>query len=394
VLATLVFLSVLTLIVENNSKYVTFDFWDRFQGLKESYGASQYVIKNPEGWIPDEIVNAYAGAEYVKYGVSPILIAADTPPLGRYLIGGSALLTGNENLFILISALGSLIILYILGKKAFNSSIIAIIPVLLLSLEPLFRNQIKYTPLLDIMQLFFMLLAFLCFIYGREKKISIRKVVLYFSLASVFLGLFIATKFYVTGITIVAAWYFVLLWNREYKKAVVLTFVLPISIIVLLLNYIQLLFQGYSLREFLGVQRYIFEYHTSQLIKPFAIWPFLLLNRWHVWWGNVPVLSDPQWRITWPILTINAVILGILYLLKQIPRNVYVEPLLVWVGMYIFFFSFGQFTARYLVILLPILYLLFFYSVWLIFVKKNNFLVETPLFLYKRITQLLRGYRE
>lgn len=367
----LTIISVGFLLISNSAKYFTYDFWDRYESLKNAYGSSQYVMKDPEGWIPDEVVNAYAGASYVAEGVSPVIIAADTPPLGRYLIGLSAVLTGNENMFIIISGIGSLIVMYLLGKIIFKSSFFALMPVFLLSLEPIFRNQFKYVPLLDIMQLFFLLLAFLFFIKGIEKKITTRRIVVFFSLASLFLGMFISTKFYATGVTIVAAWYAVLLWNREYKRMLYLTLTLPISIFVLLLNYVQLLFQGYSFREFLGVQKYIFEYHKSQLIKPFTIWPLLLLNQWHVWWGNKPILSESQWLITWPILTINMVILFVVYLLRKVPRSKYLEPLLFWSIIYMLFFSFGQITARYLVILIPVMYILFFYTIK-VFLKRKK----------------------
>ncbi len=358
-IAATVFLTLL----ENSNNYLSFDFWDRYPLLKDDYGSSQYVVKNPTEWIPDVTVNSYAGAAYIKEGVLPIIIAADTPPFGRYLIGYSALLTGNENLFILISAVGSLILMYMIGMKVFASRLFAIIPVFLLSLEPIFRNQLIHVPLLDIMQLFFLLLAFFFFIKGLEKKVTTKQVVIFFSLASLFLGMFISTKFYATGATIVAAWYGVLIWNKDYKKALYLTFTLPISVLFLLLNYVQLLFNGYDLREFIGVQKYILEYHKSQLIKPFTIWPLLLLNHWHVWWGNKPILSDSQWLITWPILTVNMVVLVLLHFFRKVSHNRQLEPLLFWAIIYILFFSFGQVAARYFVILIPILYILMFYSI-------------------------------
>lgn len=372
VLAALTAFSALLLLFNNSNSYFSTNFWERYPTLKDAYGSSQYVIKDPKGWIPDEIVNAYAGAAYVSEGVSPIIIAADTPPLGRYLIGLSAVLTGNENVFIIISGIGSLIVMFLLGKMLFKSSLFAILPVFLLSLEPLFRNQFKYVPLLDIMQLFFLLLAFLFFMKGIEKKITTKRLVVFFSLASLFLGMFISTKFYATGVTVIVAWYAVLLWNKEYKKMVYLTATLPISVLFLLLNYVQLLFQGYNIREFLGVQRYIFEYHKSQLIKPFTIWPLLILNQWHVWYGNKPIISESQWLITWPILTINMVIVFIAYMVRKIPKNTVFEPLLFWSIIYMLFFSFGQVTARYLVILIPVMYLLFFYAVQVIWKKYSK----------------------
>lgn len=359
----------------NSTHFLRNDFWKRYPGLKNMYGESQYVIKNPKGWIPDEPVNAYAGGAYVKEHVSPIIIAADTPPFGRYLIGWSALLTGNENVFIFISYIGSILLLYILGLKMYKSNTVALLPAILVSFEPLLRNQAKYVPLLDIMQLFFLLLSCYFFILGVEKKLPLKKIIVFFSLASLFLGMFISTKFYATGITVVVAWVGVLVWTRKYLHLIYLLCTLPLSVLFLLLNYVQLLFQGYSLQSFLGVQKYIFLYHKTQLIHPFTIWPLLLFNKWYVWWGNTPVLSDPQWRVSWPIVTVSVWIAAVFTFIKREKNNIPFLLCVAWSCTYILFFSFGQITARYIVILLPVMYLVFFYllqQVWRRYNKKRS----------------------
>src|SRR5437868_12297508 len=64
-------------------KYLYFDFAERFNNIKFEYLNSQYVSKKPKFFIPDEVINSYAGINYIK-GSNPVLIASDTPPLGRY----------------------------------------------------------------------------------------------------------------------------------------------------------------------------------------------------------------------------------------------------------------------------------------------------------------------
>lgn len=340
------------------SKYFLFEYWQNFDSLKKVYLNSQYVNKNPQGWIPDETVNSYAGGEYIK-GENPVLIAADTPPLGRYIIGLSVIIFNNENILTLVFASISLLMMFAIGKQIFSSNALAIIPPALFSFEPIFKNQIIYSPLLDIFQLFFLLASFFYFNKGLLSK----KSTLMFATSNIFLGLFISTKFFITGITIVAAWFIVLLIRRQKEKIKTLIFTLPISIIILLFSYIRLFAFDYSIRSFLGVQKYVFLYHKSQLILPLTIWPLLLFNKWFVWFGDKPIISDPQWLFTWPILTIISIITLILYATKKITISPSLEVLLAWVVFYIGFFSFGQISSRYFVILIPILYIISLYGI-------------------------------
>lgn len=359
ILFFLIFLNVGSAMWGNKEQYFSSDFWKRYPQLHKSYVDSQYANKKATEWIRDEVVNAYAGGAYIK-GVSPVLIAADTPPLGRYLIGLSALIFNNENIVTFVFAVLSLVGLYILGTQIFSSKIIALIPVALFSFEPIFKNQLIYTPLLDIIQLAFLLFSFYFFNKGMVSK---KRTWLLFTAANIFLGLFISTKFFITGITIIAAWYLILLLKKDKKRLIQLTSFLPFSVIVLLLNYVRVFAYGYSFQEFLGIQKWVFLYHKSQLILPFTIWPLILVNKWYVWWGNKPVISDSQWLFTWPIITILSFITIIIYLKNKIPRKSEIEVLMIWIVLYFLFFSFGQISSRYFVILIPILYIVSIYGI-------------------------------
>ncbi len=348
-----------TAVFSAKEKYISRDLDKRYASLKFAYEDSQYANKHAKFWIPDEAVNTYAGVAYVK-GISPILIAVDTPPLGRYLIGIFGNLFNNENILTIIVGVVALIFFYLLGTQLFSSRILALVPPALLSFEPLFRNQFVFTPLLDLMQLMFLLPTFYFFNKALVMKKHYAK---NFVLASILLGCFIATKFFVSGVTIITAAGIVLLLNFNKRKLFLYTATTPLSVFVLLLSYVRVLFDDPNIRSFLGIQKYVYLYHQSQLMFPFSIWPFLYLNQWYVWWGDKPILSEAQWTFMWPLTTTLTLITFIAYFMKKLPRKPEVEILLVWSIVYLLFFSVGQITARYIVILLPVMYLVSVYGV-------------------------------
>jgi hypothetical protein len=339
-------------------KYFSSDYWQRFPVLEKSYLSSQYVNKHPTGWVPDETIQAYAGGAFIK-GINPVYVLPDTPPLGKYLIGLSALFFNNENSVILLCTILSLILLYILSYQIFGSKYLALAPPFFLSFEPIFKNQLVYAPLLDIIQLVFLLAAFIIF----NKALTSKKSLLFLLLANIFVGFFISTKFFITGAPIEAAFYLVLLLRKDKRRLLELTLTLPIAVFILLLSYVRVFAFGYAFNKFLGIQKWVFLYHKSQLILPLSIWPLMLFNKWYVWYGNNPVISDPQWLITWPIITLSTLATAALGILKKIKINENAWVIIVWAIFYFALFSFGEITSRYFVILIPILYIISVYGV-------------------------------
>lgn len=345
--------NVFSTVLSLGTKYFSTDYWQRFPVLEKTYLGSQYVNKHPAGWIPDEVIQAYAGGAFIR-GINPVYVLPDTPPLGKYLIGLSTIIFNNEVTVILIFTILSLILLYALSYQIFGSRLLALIPPLLLSFEPIFKNQLIYAPLLDIIQLAFLLAAFIAF----NKALTSKKSLLFLFLANVFVGLFISTKFFVTGAIIEAAFYFVLLLRRDRRRLLELTITFPITVFILLLSYVRVFAFGYTFNKFLGIQKWVFLYHKSQLILPFSIWPLILLNKWYVWYGNKAIISDGQWIVTWPIITLLSIITTLLGVIRQIKINEKAWVLIIWVILYFGFFSFGQISSRYFVILIPVLYVI------------------------------------
>lgn len=360
------FLNIALVVYSQREKYLSRDYWNRFPVLKQEYLDSQYVNKHPKNLIRDEVLFSYASGAYIK-GINPVLVNAEMPPLGKYIIGFSIILFQNENVVIVLFSVLSLLGIFLVGRQVFGSNILALIPPTLFSFEPIFKNQLIYVPLLDIIQLPFLLFS----LYYFNKGLLSKKSFIFFAAANLFLDLFISTKFFITGFTIILAWFAVLFFQKQKEKIKNLALTLPISFLILVLSYLRIFFFGYSFREFLGVQKWVFLYHKSQLFIPFTIWPLILANKWIVWYGTQRIISDSQWFISWPIVTVLSVVTIALYLLRKIKHNTLLDIIVAWTIFYVALFSFGEISSRYFVILIPTFYILSLYGI--IEIKKMKF---------------------
>ncbi len=373
ILLGLIIFNLASVIFLQRDKYLSSNYWQRFPSLKKAYYDSIYANKKG-GFIPDEVLYSFNGGALIQ-GVSPILINPEIPPAGKYIIGLSTLIFKNEHTIIPIAGILSLVLIFLLGRQIFSNNIIALLPPFFLSFEPIFKNQFIYTPLLDIIQLVFLLSSFYFFNLAIRKK---QNIFAFFLLTNLFFGLFISTKFFGLGIPLFLAFITFFIINKKFQTFKLFLLSAPMSILVLLFSYIRVLVIGYPLNKFLGIQKWVFWYNQGHLRLPFSVWPLLFINKWFVSWTS-SVLSDPQWRITWPIITTLSLLTVIGYLLlRVIPRKVEAEVPMIWIFLYLIFLSFGDANARYFVILIPIMYLisifgmkLLFEGLWLKYVKKN-----------------------
>lgn len=351
---------------QNKDKYLSNSYWQDYKSLEKVYYDSVYKNKNGI-FLPDETLYSYISGALVK-GKSPIFLNPEVPPFGTYLIGFSILLFNNQHIIILFFGVLSLYLIYLLGRQIYSSKITPFIPVVLFSLEPIFKNQLIYTPLLDIIQLTFLLTIFYFFNrLVKDNKNSFKNALL----VNIFFGFFISTKFFGTGIAVVLAILITLLLHKEFKKIKFYLLTLPVSVFILYFNYLKVLMDGYPLNRFLGIQRWIFEYNQGHVTQPFSIWPLILVNKWYVWFGNKPVISDPQWLVTWPIITVFSIVTIFINLIRKTSKRE-VEIIFFWIIIYFSLMSFVQATARYFVILIPFLYLVFVYGVEQYIIKLLN----------------------
>src|SRR3989344_5027602 len=193
--------------------------------LESSYYSSQYVKKENPGIMPDDTFEAFVGGAFLR-GVNPINIVHEHPPMGRYIIAFSILLFDNARTLIPPLLALSLIACFLIAKIIIKNSLLALIPVVIFSNDPLFISKLQYSPLLESIQLPFILLSLYFFILGMTL------------FCAMFLYFVISKKF-----------------NKQFIYFVIST---PISLIALFASYTKTILDGYSLWQILGVQKYLF----------------------------------------------------------------------------------------------------------------------------------------
>lgn len=323
-----------------------------FPLYEKAYYSSQYVKKENPGIIPDDTFEAFVGGAFLR-GVNPILIVHEHPPMGRYIIALSILLFDNPRTMIIPLLALSFFGLFLILRKVLNNNLLALLPLVVYANEPLTISKLQYVPLLEPIQLPFIIFALYFFIQGVSQK----RYMPWFLLTSIMLGFVISIRFFILGAALVFAMIvYLVLQRKEMIRLLVFIASLPLSLVVLFVSYFRTIQDGYSLFQILGVQKYILFYHQSKLENLFSFWDLLLFNRWHAWWGERIIISDSTWIIAWPIATILATGFVLLFLLKKIKINSANKIILLWILAYSLLLSGGNSTTRYFLPLLPFLY--------------------------------------
>jgi len=304
--------------------------------------------------MPDEVFESFVGGAFIR-GVNPILIVHEHPPLGRYIIGFSTLLFDNAATLIIPLSLISVIGIFLISKLVFKKTILAIIPLLIFTNEPLFLSKFKYAPLLEAIQLPFVILCIYFFIKG----VSSKKSLYWFIVSSIMLGFVISIRFFILGLAISSSMIlFFILRRRIDRKFIMYILSLPFSVLVLILSYTRTIQDGYSFFQVFSIQKYILYYHKSKLISFFSFWDLIFFNRWHTWWGDKKILSDSAWFIIWPISMILTFLFLLFVLRKKMTFSVPEKIIFLWIFVYSLLLSVGNSTTRYFLPLVPFLYIL------------------------------------
>lgn len=354
ILLLIVFIGPIGAIYKQKDGLFTGGYSKRYETFRNLYYSSQYVKKQNPGIIPDNTLESFAAGVFLK-GLNPILIVHDQPPLGRYIVALSIFLFDNPATIIVplmfVSALG----IFLLGKLAMNNIFTALIPVAIFVNEPLFLTKFEYAPLLEPIQLPFIIFALYFFIKGVLEKKYFR----WFAATSIMLGFVISIRFFALGAGLLLAMLLFFLWERRVDKKVILFLLsLPLSLVVLVFSYTRTLQSGYSIFQIFGIQKYILFYQQSKFILPFSFWDLLLFNRWHTWWGTRAISSDSQWIIFWPIALVLTLAFLILVIKKQMIFNSAEKIIFLWVGVLCIMLSTGYTSTRYFLPLVPFLYIL------------------------------------
>lgn len=328
---------------------------------EKKYNNSQYVIPHSKNPISDEELLSYAGYKYAT-GLNPILINSDHPPLGKYIIGWSTLLTGNNRTVSLFFALANLVLLMLIVFTITKSRLLSVMALFFISLDTVFLDQVIYSPVLDIIQLFFFLFSSYIFLLWIKTKKNLLFVPLGISL-----GAFSAAKLYFPAIIFSLVIFLIsLATTKKFIKSGVLIFLtVVLAFITYAASYTRYFMLGNSFRSFFGVQKWIFLFwknNSIQVAKYYgSVIPLILFNRWKVWWGDKQYINFEHWSVFWPIFFILGIVSILYFFSKGYPRNFYsfsAHFFSIWVSLFTIYLCLIPISPRYLMLLYFPIYIL------------------------------------
>ena len=319
---------------------------------KDRFEHSQWALPLSKRIIGDDGLFSYIGYGLIN-GAPLTGFNAETPPLGKYLIGLSISVFKNPAYYALFLGMGSLFLFYLISMKLLSTKLFPLFSAAFLFLDPLFINQF-WRAWIDIAQLFFLLanlFFFLISVYNKSNRAFV------FSLVSgVSLGLFAETKppILLPLLLFLESAFFI------YKNMIKAYFIFIIGVFLgILVPYSKFFLDGNSFLDFLKLQKYVIAFYLkSQLIvHKEAIWKTLFL-------GKFPNISDgsltsvSEWWIMWPVISSIGILASLIFIFKK-------DLTLIWKGLSVFILSTLVIYVliptypRYLVIILPFFYLLF-----------------------------------
>lgn len=337
-LIVLLILDIGLLLVANRGKLTeTYDaqYW------KDRYDHSQWQLPLSTRTIGDDGLYAYEGYKFIG-GADPTAYNAEIPPLGRYVIGAVIRLTGVSAWYGVISSLIAVVLFYLLANKILKDKIFALIATTLLSFDLLFISQWTVT-MLDTLQLAALLLFFIL-LAGSPV------------LAGVALGIFSAIKYPIFSIILLAGGG-LYIWKKSRSVSSILVFG-ACTIGTYMLSYIQYFLLGHSLVDWLRLQKYMFAFWKGSTLAPNtgSIWITLLANHYQNLFSRLWE-TVPEWSLSWPVIIILNGYLAFRFL-KQKPRHLHAWLVTVWFSVFLFmmFYTFVPFWTRYLLLIVPFLY--------------------------------------
>lgn len=314
---------------------------------KDRLEHSQWNLPLSQRIMGDDGLFSYVGYRLIQ-GDDPSNINAETPPLGKYLIGISITILGNPAFYALFLGLGSLPFFYFIARRflGIESSLFLIT---LFFLEPLFFSQL-WNAWLDVAQLFFLFANLFFFFWFL--KISKKTAIFSIFASGIMLGFFTQTKPAILFLTLFLIENFYL-FLRFYKKNI-LVFLLGI-VSGIFIVYLPYFFQGHTLIEFLKYQKYVASFYMGSKLTVHngAIWQTLLF-------GQFPDIvtgissSVREWWILWSIITPIGVLTAFYLFLKK--NDLIIKGLSFFVLISLCIYTLIPSYPRYLIVILPFLY--------------------------------------
>lgn len=315
---------------------------------QDKFEHSQWSLPLSVRTIGDDGLYLWVGYRLIQ-GADPTRINAEAPPLGKYLIGASIKIFGNGYIYGFLSTSTLLLLCYILTTKLLKNRFLSLATTAIIATDPLITSQFSLT-MLDSIQAVCLLLLLL-FSLDVDKKKSVSWYPVFMGIA---LGLFAETKFpiFAPFIGVVFAAY---IWIK-YKHILPVIWFSVGTGVGYLIPYIPYFLMGHSLSEWIQVQRWIISFYRDARLT--ATWGSALVNLLTGQYQNIfsrTWSAASHWSPTWTGITFTAGI-GIYQTIKNKDSKWSMVAILVFIilGIYLCI----PFWTRYLVLLLPLLYMM------------------------------------
>lgn len=328
-IAVIVLLAHLALILWTNRAL----FLSKFDEVywKDKYEQSQWKLPLSVRTLGDDGLYLYEGYR-LAHGADPTLLNAEVPPLGKYIIGATVRGFDNGHIYGLLVYAGVLAIFYLLALTLLPAPV-AIVATVLLALDPLLTSQATIT-MLDSLQLLFLLLFFLLLTKRAHP-----------AFLGIVIGLFAETKFGILAPLLIAV-AAVSLWPK-WRHILVL---LVCAAGAYALPYVYYFALGHSILDWMRVQKWIVSFYLSSNLTPtvgsaaVTLMGGYVQNIFSRGWVEVG-----EWSPLWPAVTLAAI--------GMFLRDGRWRYLGLFVAATFVFYMLIPFWTRYLLLLLPFLYL-------------------------------------
>ena len=345
----LILISYLGLVIYSN-RALLFSRFDQVY-WKDKYEQSQWKLPLSQRTIGDDGLYLYEGYRLI-HGGDPTSSNAEMPPLGKYLIGASILAFGSGYIYGLMTTLMLIAGTYILAKLLVKQTLPALLITVLLATDPLITNQYALT-MMDALQasLLIMFLIILFHILTPKQKYSKHLALL----AGVILGLFSETKLPVLTpiIALTGIWY---VWTKTKALPLIAIFLIG-GLAGYLAPYCVYFAHGHTIIDWLKIQKWIISFYTHSNLTPTwgSVVTTLLFGTYQNIFSRMWEKAN-EWSPSWGLLFFAS--LSALGIWLRTPKKDTRWGILFTLLLATFAALGGiPFWTRYLVVLLPLLYI-------------------------------------
>lgn len=339
-----------------------------YEYFGELYSESQYIKgQASKRTIGDDGLYAFAGYYYITGGdVSQVNF--EHPPMGKYLIGVSEYIFGNENIINIIYAILFIVVVYQLGLLLLSSKLLAASATLLVSTDKLITTQ-YIAPQLDLPTS----LTFLIGVYFLLKIIKI-PTFKYSAAASIFFSISLVMKFFPFLFLLMLTVIFVLFISKKYKafKYFCLTSFIFFPLIYLCVHMSYFL-HNHTLLDFIKYQHWILIWRSGNPFVPGNLLSHLLAGHYYTWYGVPKIMLSDEWTFQMSLVFILGMI-GV-WLWRKKFENLLISALVVVNLLYATLFTIGQ--PMYILPVYPFLAMAAVYTFSEIFkfMKRKNIVI-------------------